>query len=156
MKCPLTPTPYSWRSIPRFAFEMSPFLGFLKCTIKKKNKKNNSNKSCLKKTKSVLSALPGMLISMTFPPYFWALSGKKEQSKNTLNLKLRDITVREQEKRNHFRMRRFAPLAVFSQNYLDRVRKHSKEDSMLSIYSWVSPGRNFAGEDTASSTVLGM
>ena len=91
--------------------------------------------SCLKKTSSVLSALPGMLISMTFPPYFSAVNGKKEQNKNTLNLKLRDITVREQEKGNHFRMRCFAPLAVFGQNCLDCVRKHSKENSVLSIYS---------------------
>lgn len=91
--------------------------------------------SCPKKTSSVLSALPGMLISMTFPPYFSAVNGRKEQNKNTLNLKLREITVREQEKWNHFRMRRFAPLAVFGQSYLDCVRKHSKEDNMLSIYS---------------------
>ena len=30
------PHPYSWRNTPRFTFEVSPFLGFLKCTIKKK------------------------------------------------------------------------------------------------------------------------
>ncbi|XP_070311016.1 uncharacterized protein [Odocoileus virginianus] len=72
---------------------------------------------------------------MAPPPRLQAVNGKKEQNKNTLNLKLRDITVREQEKWNRFRMRCFAPLAVFSQNYLDCVRKHSKEDNMLSIYS---------------------
>ena len=42
---PPHPHPYSWRNTPRLTFEVSPFLGFLKCTIKKHLKHKTS---CLK------------------------------------------------------------------------------------------------------------